>query len=71
MGENHFPIKRKILKKKNYNGKSKIDIEINKDTILIEQNEVLFKNRKIMDEIYPVVTIGHILKEKKNNDCND
>ena len=56
-------IKRKI----NYKENSKIDIEINKDTILIEQKEVPFKYRKIMDEICPIVTIGTVLKEKKNN----
>ena len=58
-------IKRKIKDK----GNSKIDIEINKSTTLIEQNELPFKYRKIMDDICPVVTIGTILKEKKNNDC--
>ena len=37
-------IKRKI----NYKDNSKIDTESNKDTILIEQNEVPFKYRKII-----------------------
>ena len=68
--ENHSPIKMKNIKRKiNYKDNSKIDIEINKDNILIEQNEVPFKYRKIVNEICPVVTIGTILKEKKNNDC--
>ena len=61
--ENHSPIKMKNIKRKiNYKDSSKIDIESNKDTILIEQNEVPFKYRKIMDEICPVVTIGTVLK---------
>ena len=61
--ENHSPIKMKNIKRKmNYKDNSKIDIESNKDTILIEQNEVPFKYRKIMDEICPVVTIGTVLK---------
>ena len=61
--ENHSPIKMKNIKRKiNYKYNSKIDIESNKDTILIEQNEVPFKYRKIMDEICPVVTIGTVLK---------
>ena len=42
-------IKRKI----NYKDNSKIDAEINKGTIWIEQNKVRFKYRKIMDEICP------------------
>ena len=68
--ENHSPIKRKNIKRKiNYKDNSKIDIEINKDTILMEQNKAPFKYRKIMDEICPNVTIGTILKEKKNSDC--
>ena len=58
-------IKRKI----NYKGNSKIDIEINKDIILIEQKEVLFKYRKIIDKICPIFIIGTILKERKSNDC--
>ena len=61
--ENHSPIKMKNIKRKiNYKDNSKIDTESNKDTILIEQNEVPFKYRKIMDEICPVVTIGTVLK---------
>ena len=68
--ENHSPIKMKNIKRKiDYKDNSKIDTEINKDTILVEQNEVPFKYRRIMDEICPVVTIGTILKEKKNNYC--
>ena len=68
--KNHSPIIMKNIKRKiNYKHNSKIYIEIDKDTILIEQNEVPFKYRKIMDEICPVVTIGTILKEEKNNDC--
>ena len=58
-------IKRNI----NYKDNSKIDIDVNKDTILIEQNKVPFKYRKIMDKICPIVTIGTILKEKKISDC--
>ena len=70
MEDNHSPIKMKNIKRKiNYKNSSKIDIEINKDNILIEQNEVPFKYRKIMDEICPVVTTGTNLKEKKSNDC--
>ena len=70
VGENHSPIKMKNIKRKiNYQDNSKIDIEINKDTILIEQTEAPFKYKKIIDEICPIVTIGTILKEKKNNDC--
>ena len=61
--ENHSPIKMKNIKRKiNYKGNSKIDTESNKDTILIEQNEVPFKYRKIMDEICPVATTGTVLK---------
>ena len=61
--ENHSPIKMKNIKRKmNYKDNSKIDIESNKDTILIEQNEVPFKYRKIMDKICPVVTVGTVLK---------
>ena len=58
-------IKRKI----NYKDNSKIDIEINKNTILTDQNELPFKCGKVMDEICPIVTIGNILKGKKNNNC--
>ena len=47
--ENHSPIKMKNIKRKiNYKDNSKIDTESNKDTILIEQNEVPFKYRKII-----------------------
>ena len=61
--ENHSPIKMKNIKRKiNYKDNSKIDIESNKVTILIEQNQVSFKYRKIIDEICPVVTIGTVLK---------
>ena len=61
--ENHSPIKMKNIKRKiNYKDNSKIDTESNKDTILIEQNEVPFKYRKIMDKICPVVTVGTVLK---------
>ena len=68
--ENHFPIKRiNIKRKRNYRDKSKIDIEINKVTIWIEQNEVPFKYSKNMGEIFPTVTIRTIPKEKNNNDC--
>ena len=70
MEENQSPIKVKnIIRKINQKDNSKIDIEINKDIISIEQKEVPFKYRKIMDEICPIVIIGTILKEKKNNDC--
>ena len=45
--ENHSLIKKKNIKRKiNYKDNSEIETEINKDTILIEQNEVLFKYRK-------------------------
>ena len=47
--ENHSPIKMKNIKRRiNYKDNSKIDTESNKDTILIEQNEVPFKYRKII-----------------------
>ena len=61
--QNHSPIKTKNIKGKiNYKDNSKIDTEINKDTILIEQNEASFKYRKITDEICSIVTTGTILK---------
>ena len=42
--ENHSPIKMKNIKRKiNCKDNSKIDIKINKDTILVEQSEVPFK----------------------------
>ena len=45
--KNHSLIKKKNIKRKiNYKDNSQIDTEINKDTILIEQNEVPFKYRK-------------------------
>ena len=48
--KNHSSIKMKNIKRKiNHKDNSKVDIEINKDTIIIEQNEVPLKYKKIMD----------------------
>ena len=68
--KHHSPIKMKNIKRNiNYKGNSNMDIEINKNTILIEQNKVHFTYRKIMAEICPIFTVGSTLKEEKNCDC--
>ena len=60
-----FNIKRKM----NFCGPSKTDTEINNKTELEEQDEVAFKFRKVSEDVWPLATLGAVLKEKKHNDC--